>query len=67
MHRFAWNFKVYCCILPPSSALASRGTFPQGKVLPVAFRCYRSTGAVPKALREREDDILPYSPLNHIN
>ena len=46
---------------------ATTKSFPRGKVLPVAFRCYRSTGAVPKALREREDDILPYSPLNHIN
>ncbi len=46
---------------------ATTKSFPWGKVLPVAFRCYRSTGAVPKALREREDDILPYSPLNHIN
>ena len=43
--------------LPPRRAGAPS---PQGKVLAVAFRGYHSTGAVPKALREREDAILPY-------
>ena len=57
---FCPTFFSFFCIPPPSSAPASRGTFPRGKVLAVTFRGYHSTGAVPKALREREDDILPY-------
>ena len=60
MHHFALRFPVSSCIPPPSFAPASRGTFPQGKVLAVTFSWYHPTWAVPKALREREDDILPY-------
>ena len=37
MYHFARGFKVYRCVPPPSSAPASRGTFPQGKVLAVAW------------------------------
>ena len=55
------------CIPPPSFAPASRGTFPQGKVLAVTFRGYHSTGAVPTALRKREDNILPYSGVGTIH
>ena len=60
MYHFAPRFPVSSCIPPPSSAPANRGTFPRGKVLAVTFSRYHSTGDIPKALREREDDILPY-------
>ena len=40
---------------------ATTKSFPWGKVLVGDFSWYHSTGAVPTALREREDDILPYS------
>ena len=36
-------------------------SFPWGKVLLVAWSRCHSTGSVPKALREREADSLPYS------
>ena len=60
MYHFAQRFSVSCCIPPPSSAPASRGTFPWGKVLAVACGCTIQLRIYRTALREREDDILPY-------
>ena len=59
-YHFAWDFKVYRCSPLPSSAPASRGTFPQGKVLAVAFSCCHSTGAIPNSAARAGICSLPY-------
>ena len=46
MYHFASRFTVSFCVPPPSFAPASRGTFPQGKVLAGNFSLYYSTGVM---------------------
>ena len=53
-HHFAPHFPISFCIPPPSSAPASRGTFPQGNVLAVRDS-YESQRRNKKSLAEFAD------------